>query len=99
MRGIAGEKKPAAAHRLRHKTPHRRYALLEDRPCVGFPINSTHSQQHFVPNGFVRPIVDIFIWRNLKIQACDFWRAHAEKCKAALMAGVDQFLRRWSSLG
>src|ERR1700722_1085678 len=99
VRGIAGQKQFAVLHRLDNVNPHSRGGLLEDRAFAELPIAvGGDSQSQFAPNAFVGPGVNVFIERNLEIEAAHLARAHGQKGEATLVIAIDQFVRRGRGL-
>src|ERR1700722_1006100 len=81
-------------HRLSHKTPHRRHALLQNRSVVQLKsIARRKSRPQFRPNLVVRPLIDIFVMRTLQIQSRNLRRPHAEQREPALVVAINQFIR------
>ena len=100
VRGVAGQEKPAVAHRFGDEAPHRRHRLLRDRADVRRPpIPRGQPRLELVPDAIVGPVVDVLVRRTLQIQARHRRRAHAEERKAAFVQAVDQFLGRWCGVG
>ena len=69
-------------------------------PSTQFPaFLGRQADLKLLPDFLVGPQAKILVRGALDIEAADLRRAHAEQREAALMIGVDQFLRRWRRLG
>ena len=79
VRGIAGKKETSILHWLDDETSHWREQLLEHRAFVEPPaVVGLQPRVQLAPDARVGPFVDIFIGRDLQIQARHFRRTPAE---------------------
>ena len=93
MRGIAGQKHPPEPHRLGDEAAQRRDALFDRRPGDEFVDRLlVEPALQFVPEPFVRPLVDMIVERALHVIAAAVRRAHGAERKSPRVVGVDQFV-------
>ena len=90
--GVARQEEAAALHGLSDQAAHRRDAVLDDlarlQPGLGQP------KPELIPDAILRPGVHRLVGVDLKVEAADLRGPHAVQRKAALVVGVDQFVRR-----
>ena len=71
------------------------HVLVENWTNVRLPsVAGSHALKYLFPDGIIRPIANIFIGRNLEVEAGDLLRAHTVQCEAAFAVGINQRLRR-----
>src|SRR5918999_1708751 len=71
VRGVAREKKTPVLHRLDHKAPHPRHALLEDLARMERPAREPEPALELVPDPLVRPLVQRLVRPHLGGQPRD----------------------------
>ena len=94
VRSVAGEVEAPPLHRLDDEAPHRRDALLEDRPLVERPAVGAEARLQLGPDPLVRPRVEVLVGGALEVQARQLGRAHAEQREPLLGVRVDQLVVR-----
>src|SRR5215469_2337027 len=94
VRRISRQKQTPVPHGLDHKAAHARHPFLQHRPRCQLPAITRETSFQFMPNLFVRPLLDVLIRLALNVQAADLRRSHAEKGEAALMGAINQLVRR-----
>ncbi len=67
--GVTREVEPPPLHRLGDEAPHRRDALLEDRPLVERPAVHAEPGLELLPDPLVWPEVEILVGRALQVEA------------------------------
>ena len=66
------------AHRFGNEASHRGHILIQNASDIRLPtVQRAHALQHFVPDGVVRPAMNVLSGRHLEIQPGDLGRPHA----------------------
>ena len=92
MRGVAGKKKPAMAHRLHHEAAHGGDALLENGPFLQF-IAAAETLVQFLPDARIGPFIEVLVRRALQVEPADRLAAHGREREAVLVPRIDQLMR------
>src|ERR1700676_2848642 len=93
MRGVAGQEHPAEPHRLGDKAAQGSDALLDRGPGNEMVDRLlVEALFQFIPEPFVRPLIDVIVERALYVIAAAVHRAHGANRKAPRRVRVDQFL-------
>src|ERR1700722_15471362 len=93
MGSIAGEKKPAEAHRLGDKAAQRRNALFDRRTGLqAIARLLIQPRLQFLPEALIRPGFDILREAALDVIAAARRRAHRAERKAKRMTNIDQLV-------
>src|ERR1700690_2228849 len=99
MCGIAQQEEFSELHWLGNKTPHGRNSPLQDRPVLQHKaVVRRHARAQLFPDALIRPLLQVFLRRTLKIKARHLRRTHAHQSKSALVVRVDQLLGSWRNL-